>query len=164
MVTTVTLQPPFEYYWWVILIAAILAAAAIAIVLYVLNKYFHIFSKLFSKPKSQIKTPPSKLLYQIKEDYIGQLQQLSLAYGSKSMDKRTAYQRLSLLIRGFVKEATGINVENYTKAEIKAFGIRHLDNLMEEYYVPEFAEEERASGRDFVNSCNIALGVIRTWS
>ena len=163
MVTSVTLQEPFEYYWWVILIAAILAVAALAIVLYVLNKYFHIFSA-FKKKKSIIKTPPPKYLYQIKEDYAAKLQNLAIAYGNRTMDKRTAYQRLSLLIRGFVKEATGINVENYTKAEIKGFGIRHLDNLMEEYYVPEFAEEERAQNRDFVNSCNIALGVIRTWS
>ena len=63
-----------------------------------------------------------------------------------------------------MQEATGINVENYTKAEIKVFGIKHLDNLMEEYYVPEFAEDEKAQNRDFANSCNTALGVIRTWS
>ena len=163
MVTSVTLQPPFEYYWWVILIAALLAAAGIGLALYVLNKYFHIFAK-FKKKNTVIKTPPPKYLYQVKEEYVAQLQNLAIAYGNRTMDKRTAYQRLSLLIRGFVKEATGINVENYTKAEIKAFGIRHLDNLMEEYYVPEFAEEERAAGRDFVNSCNTALGVIRAWS
>ena len=164
MVTTVTLQPPFEYYWWVILIAALFAVATIAIVIYVLNRYFHLFSKLKNRRKSPIKTPPPRMLYQIKEDYMGKLQNLALAYGNQTMDKRTAYQRLSLLIRGFVQEATGINVENYSKAEIKAFGIKHLDNLMEEYYVPEFAEEERAQNRDFASACNTALGVIRTWS
>ena len=61
-------------------------------------------------------------------------------------------------------EATGLNVENYTKSEIKAFGIRQLDRLMEEYYIPEFAEDERARDKDFVSSCNKALGVVRAWS
>ena len=39
-----------------------------------------------------------------------------------------------------------------------------LDELMEEYYVPEFAEDEKAKDKDFAESCNKAVGVIKAWS
>ena len=61
-------------------------------------------------------------------------------------------------------EVTGINVENFTLREVKAFGIKKLDTLMEEYYVPEFAEDEKAQDKDFLQSCNRAMGVIKAWS
>ena len=58
----------------------------------------------------------------------------------------------------------GINVETATIRDVKKLGIKHLDKLMEEYYVPEFAEEEKAEKKDLSASCNTAIGVIRSWS
>ena len=85
-------------------------------------------------------------------------------YTQNKGDTREGYQQLSALIREFVHEVTGINVENFTIKEVKAFGIKKLDVLMEEYYVPEFAEDEKAKDRDFAESCNKAVGVIKAWS
>ena len=50
---------------------------------------------------------------------------------------------------------TGINVENFTIKEVKAFGIKKLDVLMEEYYVPEFAEDEKAAYVALILFCYI---------
>ena len=164
MDTTVSLQPPFEFYWWIILIAVLLLVIAIVLMILALNKVFHFLS--FGKKKESpviIRPAPRKLLA-IKSDYAARLKELSKEYSEKAVDKRTAYQKLSILIRGFVQEVTGINVENFTKSEIKAFGIRKLDKLIEEYYVPEFAEDERSRSKDFIRSCNTALGVIQRWS
>jgi hypothetical protein len=163
MVTTVSLQPPFEYYWWVVLIAILLAAACIAILVYVIRKLLKI-EGFIRKKNPAIHVPPPRKLYEIKNDYTEQMERLAATYANRQIDKRAAYQRLSLQIRGFVHEATGLNVENYTKSEIKAFGIRQLDRLMEEYYIPEFAEDERSRDKDFMSSCNKALGVVRAWS
>ncbi len=162
MVTTVSLQPPFEYYWWVIVIAILLMAGAVALCIYVLSKV--ISAKKAMQKKAVIKTPPPRMLMDIKNHYMLQLQGLMNLYSSKQITKREAYQRLSLLIRGFVHESTGLNVENFTKSEIKAFGIKQLDQLMEEYYIPEFAEEEKSQNRDFNGSYQATLGVIKAWS
>ena len=48
--------------------------------------------------------------------------------------------------------------------EIKAFGIKSLDKLMNEYYVPEFAEDEKSREKNFLQSCDKSLGVIRKWN
>ena len=69
-----------------------------------------------------------------------------------------------MLIREFVCDATGIHVENYTVKEIKALGMKKLDMLMAEYYVPEFAEDGRPISKELSESCETAMGVIRTWT
>ena len=114
------------------------------------------------KPKLKRLTPQE--LFALKRKYEAQLQGLLRTYAGNQIEKREAYQDLSMLIREFVRDATGIHVENYTVKEIKSLGIRRLDMLMDEYYVPEFAEEFRAKNKDFITSVNTALGVIRTWS
>ncbi len=114
------------------------------------------------RPVRRFMTP--QLLAFIKNQYAGKLRNLQNEYSQNMISKREGYQRLSLLIRGFVHEVTGINVENYTKKEIQAMGIKKLDMLMEEYYVPEFAEDEKARNKDFNASCNTAMGVIGSWS
>ena len=127
MVTTVSLQPPFEYYWWVDLIAVLLATACIAVLVYVIRKLLKIEGLIKGKNPA-IHVPPPKKLYEIKNDYTDQMERLAATYANRQIDKRAAYQRLSLQIRGFVHEATGLNVENYTKSEIKAFGISWTDS------------------------------------
>ncbi len=143
------------------MITIIILAIGLALILYTLNKYFEL--GLFSRKNKLIQKPPRKALIQLKNEYAQKLQKLAQEYNSGEKNKREAYQRLSLLIRGFVHEATGINVENYTKIEIKKLGMPQLDRLMAEYYVPEFAEDERAKHKDFIASCNAALGVIGSW-
>lgn len=165
MVTTVKLQNPFEFSWWVILVTALFLAAALAIATYLIIK---LIKSRPEKKKAQKPAPvrvmTPALLFAIKNQYLGKVMTLQKDYNAQKLDKREGYQKLSLLIRGFVHEVTGINVENYTKKEIKAMGIVKLDALMEEYYVPEFAEDEKARNKDFKVSCDRAMGVIRSWS
>ena len=155
MVTTVELQAPFSYSWWVYLIVAAILLAALAIIIYVIAKLVKIF-----KVKKAVPPVPRH----IKIAYISKVHDIQVAYSAGRLDKRDGYQRLSAEIRGFVHEATGINVENYTIKEVKAMGIRKLDELMEEYYVPEFAEDEKAKDKDLVKSCQAAMGVIKSWN
>ncbi len=166
MVTTVKLQDPFEYSWWVILIAVVLGSIAITAIVFFLIKLFSALRK-----KKEVKRPAARkiamtpeMIYRVKTQYIGKVQTLLGNYAQNRIEKREAYQQLSALIREFVHEVTGINVENFTIKEVKAFGIKKLDVLMEEYYVPEFAEDEKAQDKDFTQSCNRAMGVIKAWS
>lgn len=165
METTVTLQGVFEYSWWVALITGIIALVAAALIIYsvvVLVAANRKANKSLEKPK--VRNLPPQFLYVVKGRYVNELQKLLTKYTNNKITKREAYQKLSVVIRKFVHEATGINVENYTAKEVKALGIRNLDQLMEEYYVPEFAEDVRAKEKDFISSCNTAAGVIKSWS
>lgn len=165
MVTTVKLQSPFEYSWWVILIATIILGAALFALIYA------IVGILKSRQKSLSEAPAARklimtpeLLMRVKQQYADKVMSISERYNRGLLGKRDGYQELSLVIRGFVHEVTGINVENFTVKEVKAMGIRKLDVLMEEYYVPEFAEDEKAKEKDLTTSCNVAMGVIKAWS
>ena len=163
MDTTVTLQPPFEYYWWLILVGIVFLAGAIVLFLMAINRLSATRQPKKKKTAPVIKRPDQRNLTMIKDKYTKQIQALLTSYQRKQITKRDGYQRLSLLIRGFVTDATGINVENYTKTEIKGFNIKSLDSLMDEYYIPEFGEKERSRNREFGVSCNKTIKVIKTW-
>ena len=162
MDTTVNLQPPFEYSWWVITAAVIITLLALILLIYAIRKIRYAQK---NRKKSAIrniaKFPP--YAYHVKNKYIARIQNLLGNYSSGKITMRDAYQNLSIVIRGFVHEVTGLNVEYCTANEVKALGLKWLDVLMEEYYVPEFAEDERAKGKNFEISCKTAMGVIRTW-
>ncbi len=165
MVTSVKLQSPFEYSWWVYLIFAGLLILALVLVILGIARimpYLKKEKKIPSVARKVAMTPG--LLQALKEQYVTRVQALVGLYRDGKVGKRDGYQQLSYVIRSFVHEVTGINVENYTKSEVKAMGIRNLDILMEEYYVPEFAEDERGRDKDLEKSCNTAMGVIRSWS
>ncbi len=164
MVTTVKLQNPFEYSWWVILVAVIVFLIAAALLAYAVYKFIENIRRMKPvKYKGVKKRITPELLFNLKRDYVAQIDGLVNEYNSGKISKRDGYQDLSQIIRKFVHEVTGINVETLTKKEIKALGIRHLDNLMVEYYVPEFAEDEKAEEKNLVQSCQRAMGVIKSW-
>ena len=148
------------------MIALVLGAIALTAIVFFLIKVFGILrkQKAASRPAARKIAMSPDMIYRVKNQYIGRVQALLNNYTQNKVDKREGYQQLSALIREFVHEVTGINVENFTIKEVKAFGIKKLDVLMEEYYVPEFAEDEKAKDRDFAESCNKAVGVIKAWS
>ncbi len=115
------------------------------------------------RDRNVIKAPPPRQLSAIKNDYVVQLQRLSADYANNQTTKREAYQRLSFIIRSFVHDATGIDVTTLTRSEIRAYRIPKLDRLMDEYYIPEFAESERSVDMDFMNSCNNSLQAVKSW-
>jgi uncharacterized membrane protein YraQ (UPF0718 family) len=165
MVTTVKLQAPFEYSWIVTLSTIVLGIITAVILGYVVKKLLDLREKTAAKrPRyHKIHLTPENLA-KMKKDYIGRVSVLLNGYLSGKLSKRDGYQKLSGIIRSFVHEVTGINVEAFTVKEVKALGIRKLDELMEEYYVPEFAEDEKAENKDFAASCRVAMGVINSWS
>jgi hypothetical protein len=165
MVTTVKLKDTFEYSGWMIALAVIVTLIGIALLVFAI--VFTVRALKTEKPvvlkAKKLRLTPERI-FGLKNQYVSQVQSLLQQYNVGKIDKRDGYQKLSGVIRGFIQEATGINVQNYTIKEVKAMGIRRLDKLMEEYYVPEFAEDEKAEDKDFVKSCNTAMGVIRSWS
>ncbi len=164
MVTTVTLREPFEYYIWVIVLAALFMILALVLLFFAAKRIYAQHAETVKNAVPRIVKPAPRQLQIIKIDYEKRLSDLATGYSGKTIGRREAYQRLSSTIRGFVAEVTGIDVERYTKTEIAAFGIKSLDKLMDEYYVPEFAEDEKGVSKNFLFSCENALGVVRKWN
>ena len=183
MVTTVELQNPMEYSLWIILLAAGLVLGAILI-----GVIIFLWIRSRNKDKSEPKEKTVKKVRQEKVDrrkskrkssgsrssksdnvsdakrkYIDRIQDIAGRYKAGAVSKRVGYQELSAVIRAFVNEYAGINTTYLTAAEVKAMGLGELYSLMDEYYVPEFAEDDRAERKDLLKACEKAEGVIREW-
>ena len=165
MDTTVELQNPIEYSLWVNFLAAFFIVAAIALFAFIIIRAIFINKKKVVERPVIINEPISMNMIEARKNgYIQLVRDIKNRYEEGTVSKRNGYQELSGVIRQFIHEVTGINVENLTAAEIKAIGMRELDALMQEYYVPEFAEDERAEKRNLSGACDRAEGVIRSWS
>ena len=165
METTVTLQPPFEYSLWVLVVFGVLLIAGIVLLVLALRKLkSNAPVQEVAQDQPVYKNPGQITLYNAKRKYVSQIQQLLADYSGKKISKRDGYQKLSLIIRGFVHDTTRIDVTKCTLKDLKALKIPKLDTLIEEYYVPEFGEDARSVNSSLEASCNKAMGVIKSWN
>jgi hypothetical protein len=157
MKTSVELQGPFSYLIvWVIL--ALLFIAAV------------VFSQIFFRKKLgdrikkekqiRIKKIADSTLEGIKKKYIGELTCIEMDLRNQKITVRQAYQKMSLCIRLFVFDVTGIKVQKYSLSEIRRVNIPQLTQLVKEYYEPEFALESRM---DVMSSMGRTRSVIESW-
>ena len=148
MKTSVKLQEPISYMTLWLIIAAVLVALVIFMQVFFRIK---LRGRLGKSKKIKIKKPKPKTL----------IEQIEYNLRSSSISTKEAYQKMSLCIRGFVYEATGIPVEKYTLTEIKEVGIPVLTQLVSEYYEPEFA---MATYADVNQSILKTRKVLESWS
>lgn len=164
METTVTLQHAFEYSLWVILLGILVFLIALVLFVRAVKKIKK--QKRESCPNSvmrEYRPAPARVVMDAKTRYTLQIKRIMDEYNAKDITKREGYQRLSLIIRGFVHETTGINVEKYTLSDIQTLGMPGLNTLISEYYLPEFAQDDMAAYSGLWTSCNRTIGVINQW-
>lgn len=152
MQTSVNLQDPFSYSLYPIIILLVILLIYTIII--------------FHKPKKnkKIKALPKERpidVKKIKSKYIKKLDEVEYKLENNKISTRIAYQHTSSIIRNFVHEVTRIKVQNYTLMEIKNLKMPILYELVQEYYVPEFAE--RSFG-DIQKSIEKTRKVIEKWS
>lgn len=129
----IELSAPFHYS----VVYPILFTLGLALCLAVLVWFF--WQK---KPKEDIaetKKPVILDASMIKKKYLMRLDELS-----RRVDKnnpRSNYQELSLLMRSFVSDITGIKVTKFTLYEIDRQKFPILYDMIEEFYPPEFSRE-----------------------
>lgn len=118
------------------------------------------FLKKRPKPAPKpVKEAPVNLL-QLKAKCIADLDAISIDLVHDRITLREAYQRTSVRVRQFVHDATKIDVQNFTLAEIHKLYIPSLEELIKEYYSPEFAWKSNA---DFADSMQRTKRLIETW-
>lgn len=71
--------------------------------------------------------------YRIKNIYLNKLMELEKKVDDKKISNRKAFQELSILIRSFVKEVTGLDVTTCTLSDIERLNIPVLSELMRKY-------------------------------
>ena len=133
MQVTVDLQDPFSF-----------SLIPIVILFIILVIPAYLYWKKYNenrKPKAiEIKKVDEKSIVRIQKKYIKRLVILQNKIDNNKISIRRAYQGLSKIIRYFVFEVTGINVQNYTLVEIKKLKMHQLTELIEDYYIHEFSK------------------------
>ena len=133
---SVELEDPISY----MIIWLILGILFVAAVLFLQRFFRKKFGDKLKRPKKiKIKKPKPKTMQEIRSNYLGKLGAIEGRLRGGQISIRQAYQEMSVCIRGFIFEATGIPVEKYTLSEIRKVNIPALTQLVEEYYEPEFA-------------------------
>ena len=157
METSVKLMEPFSYS---ILPIVILGIIAVGMFVYFVVDF--ILKKCRQREKLPVVKQLSKdTIIQIKGKYIKELEKIEMDYNAKKITLRSAYQKMSRCIRKFVFDVTGIRVHNYTLEDIKALHMPILEELIKEYYVPEFSKQ---SSGDVTASLEKTKRVIEIWN
>lgn len=132
MQTGTELQAPFSY-------------SLVPIILLFILLFLPLIIQLIKKVLKEIKPVEDNTYnyrdpYWIKNTYLNKLLELENKVDAKQISNRKAFQELSILIRSFVKEVTGLDVTTCTLSDIERLNIPVLSELMREYYSPEFAK------------------------
>lgn len=150
-----SLQEPFSYSIYPILF--FLGLLLLPILVSFLKKYI----KIPKKQQSVYNYYVTKDIYTIKYEYLNKLNMLESELDGGMITSRKAYQELSMTIRLFVYELTGVEVQSYTLKEIKKLNIPVLYELIKEYYDPEFS---KLSKGNIKLSIDKTRGVIQRWN
>lgn len=165
MPTTVDLQKPLSFSLVLTVVFIILAVLPPLIyIIWKLSKFKVPEKKVKPKEETVIEQPkkPRRAIEEMKRDYLMKIDAIETKYRNSEIDAREAHIRMSTVVRGFVNEATGVNVKNYTLREIEKLDMPDLTKLIGEFYSPEFAfgTEDDVIEDSFGN----ARQVIREWN
>lgn len=98
-----------------------------------------------------------------RERGLHELQKLEAAVQGGTLPVRTGFQRLSLTVRSFAEEATGVPARAMTLAELRATADPRVADAIAEMYPPEFAPET-ADADDFARSLARARELVSSWT
>ena len=154
MQVTTDLRPMFNYSILPTLISFLILIIILLAILFLKYKKKKVKVK-------EIVIPKNINIYEIKNKYLGLINNLLNEVYGERIDNRHAYQTLSKLIRNFIYEATNIKVQNFTLNDIKETNIPILYELVKEYYDPEF---NNISKGNIIISIDKTRKVIERWN
>lgn len=158
MEISVKLQEPFSYAVWpVICLGVIVIGGLIWFSILMLRKSMR-NKPAVKAPRIKQRTPEQ--IAHIKGKYLHELGRIESDFSANKLNHRAAYQKMSVCIRKFVYEVTGIKVQHYTLSDIRRLNMPMLETLIIDYYTPEFS---RMSAGDVRSSINKTKRVIEGW-
>lgn len=155
MEMSVKLQEPFSYALWPVVLSGMLVV--LAALLYIIILKIRKNRKEEAAEPLMIKQSSPQDVAALKGKYIGELEQIKMALCNGKISTRTAYQNMSRCIREFVYQVTGIQVQNYTLQDIRQLHMPVLEELIVEYYTPEFAMQSVGDGTASIEKTKRAI-------
>lgn len=135
---------PLMDYDWIWLVLGIVAVVIVA------GTVFTIFWATRRKPVKKISTLPMLQPHEVDVEalrvkYLAMVDEVARDFGERKVKSSEAHQKLSLIARFFVFEASGFRAQILTLADLKKAKRENLTSLIEVYYPPEFDGLEKGS-------------------
>lgn len=161
MPITIELQDMFSYSFWLVAFAV-----AVVVLIGVIMMVSFLRKRKPKKPEVQQPVPVQQPIVQpmsgeqIKQTYYALINELENKCRDGKVSNRIAYQELSVILRRFVYEVTGVKVHNYTLEEIKRLNMTSISDVIGECYAPEFSVDKKGAIYDTMNKARM---VIKEW-
>jgi hypothetical protein len=97
----------------------------------------------------------------LKAAYLQRIQDVDRAAAAGALDARTAHQQISLLLRGFVRDATGVDATRMTHQDLARHPLPAAAVVVEALYPAEFGPGPPPS---VTASAAKAAAAVRAWS
>lgn len=104
---------------------------------------------------------PSSDPHSLRREYLRRIDALAADAEAGRLSVRASHQELSLLVRSFVRDVSGIDAPRMTLAELEAEGIPSAAQAIGRLYPAEFGREPRES---VAVTAEAAREVVRTWN
>lgn len=157
MHTTIHLQHNFSYGFLPVIISFI--AVIIPIIIFISSKKKN--NNVKKEEKTNIPQNSIPAVPDIKDRYIKKALEIEKDFNTGNTDVREGYQRLSMLIREFSSEYSGVDITKKTLAEIRAMSKYQVERLLEDYYENEFSKDPKGN---LQKSIEKTIEVIKIWS
>lgn len=148
---------PAQYERFVLyLVAGVLLLALVAA--------WYVFVVRFSRsrlPRPVVARIPRVDLGALRAKYAAMIDEVDAAYGSGRLGERAVHSRLSLLLRFFAFEASGVDAQVMTLSDLRATSLPQVTTAVEEYYPPAFRLEHPGDPQAAVRR---AREVVLSWS
>jgi hypothetical protein len=99
--------------------------------------------------------------HSLRRDYLRRIDAVAADAEAGRLSARASHQELSLLIRSFVRDISGIDAPRMTLAELRAQGIPTAAEAIGSLYPAEFSRDPRES---VAVTAETAREVVRTWN
>jgi hypothetical protein len=145
---------PFGYGpWWLLgSLALLLVIAAYA------------FAWLWTRPRGILEPPPPPPVpidvRSVKEKYLGMIDEVAAEHAEGRLGPRELAQRLSLVLRFFAHESTGVVAEVMTLRDLRGADLPSVEGAVAQYYPSSF---RRAARHDPDAAIASARQVVATW-
>lgn len=140
--------------------------AALAVVILLVLAAFHIVVPLLTR-QARVEEPEVDVSWMpvdvpaLRGKYEALISEVEAAHRSGELSVRAAHQRLSLLLRLFAYESSGIRAPHMTLAELRDGRDTPLSDAVAKLYPGEFEAVERGSVLD---AAEVARRMVHTWS
>lgn len=148
------LYGPFQYLpWWVLGLLILLGLALLATAAWALTR-----------PRGILEPPPPPPAFVdvrlVKEKYLRLIDEVAEEHARGELTPRTLSQRLSLVLRFFAHETTGVQAEVMTLEDLEDAELPQVRHAVSQYYPGSF---QRVARHDPPAAIELARRVVSTW-